>query len=294
MSVSRHVPDAERRRPAVSIVARPLWRIRLTRAAPRYLLYAVCVAGLAASARFAIAPPRPRQSTAPALSAAPADLAAESYASLFARRYLTWNAASPQASAQALEPMTGTGIDTDAGLSLPATGTQSVQWSEVVQARALQGGGHVYTIAAQTDAAGLVYLTVGVTRSADGALALIGYPAFVGPPAAGPARLPGQQQEVTDGSLATVVQRGLRNYLAASQGELAADLSVGAHVAVPSMALTLDSLQRLSWTADRRSVLATVEATDARGARYTLDYELDVSQLGGRWEISAIQTDPNS
>ena len=29
-------------------------------------------------------------------------------------------------------------------------------------------------------------------------------------------------------------------------------------------------------------------------ARYTLDYELDVSQLGGRWEISAIQTDPDS
>lgn len=294
MSVSRQTHDAERHTRGVSIHARPLWRIRFARAAPRYLLYALCAAGLAASARFAIAPPRPRPSTVRAPSPASADLAAESYALLFARRYLTWNAANPPASAQALAPMTGTAIDTDAGLSLPPTGTQSVQWSEVVQARPLQEGGHEYTVAAQTDAAGLVYLTVGVTRRADGALALHGYPAFVGPPASGPAKPPAREQEVTERSLATVVERGLRNYLAASPGELAADLSTGARVAVPSTALTLESVQRLSWTADRRSVLATVEAEDARGARYTLDYELDVSQLEGRWEISAIQMDPDS
>ena len=222
------------------------------------------------------------------------DLAAEGYASLFARRYLTWNAASPQASAQTLEPITGSASDADAGLSLPPTGTQSVQWSEVVQARALQGGGHVYTVAAQTDAVGLVYLTVGVVRRPDGALALTGYPAFVGPPAAGPAQPTGRLREVGDGALETVVERGLRNYLDASPGELAADLSAGSRVTVPSIALTLDRVQRLSWTADGRSVLATVEATDARGARYTLDYELDVSQPDGRWEISAIQTDPDS
>jgi hypothetical protein len=294
LSVSEQTSDAERRGGPVSIVARPLWRIRLARAAPRYLLYAVCAAGLAASARFAIAPPRARPAIVRAASPAADDLAAEGYASLFARRYLTWNAASPQASAQALAPMTGAVMDTGAGLSLPPTGTQSVEWSEVVQARELSGGAHVYTVAAQTDTAGLVYLTVGVTRRADGALAVSGYPAFVGPPAAGPAEPTGRQQEVTDGSLATVVERALRNYLAASPGELAADLSTDARVAVPSFALTLESMQRLSWSADRRSVRATVEAADARGARYTLDYELDVSQLDGRWEISAIQTDPDS
>jgi hypothetical protein len=285
---------AGHRDPAVSIVARPLWRIRLARAAPRYLLYAVCVAGLAASARFAIAPPRARQAAVRTPSPPGDDRAAEGYASLFARHYLTWDAARPQASAQALAPMTGTAIDTGAGLSLPPTGTQSVLWCEVVQARELDGGGHVYTVAAQTDTSGLVYLTVGVARTADGALSLIGYPAFVGPPAAGPAQSPGRLREVSDASLATVVERGLRNYLAASPGELAADLTTWARVAVPSVALTLDSVQRLSWTADRSSVLATVEAEDARRARYTLAYELDVSQIAGRWEISAIQTDPDS
>ena len=43
----------------VRIGTRPLWRIRLAREWPRYLLSALAVAGLAASARFAIDPPRP-------------------------------------------------------------------------------------------------------------------------------------------------------------------------------------------------------------------------------------------
>jgi hypothetical protein len=261
---------------------------------PRYLLYAACFTGLLASARFAIAPPRPRSSQTHPQSPPSVDLAAEGYACLFARRYLTWDAARPQLSAQALAAMTGTALDPAAGLSLPATGTQHVLWVEVVQARAVGQGRHVFTVAAQTDASGLLYLTVGVMRRSDGELALTGYPAFVGSPAAGPARPAGRSPDVTDSSLATVVERALRNYLDASPGELAADLSSGARVAVPGLALTLEAMQRLSWGADGRSLLATVEAADSRGARYTLAYELDVLQVDGRWEVSAIQMDPNS
>jgi hypothetical protein len=36
-----------------------------------------------------------------------------------------------------------------------------------------------------------------------------------------------------------------------------------------------------------------VQAQNARGARYTLAYELDVARVQGRWEVSAIQTDPD-
>jgi len=286
----------ERRVPAVKIVTRPLWQLRLVRALARYLLYAACTAGLLASARFAIAPPRVRSLPAPAPSAPAPDLAAEGYASLFARRYLTWDAARPQMSEQLLTPMTGSAIEPDAGLSLPATGEQHVLWAEVVQVRGQGPGRHVYTVAAQTDTAGLLYLTVGVVRRADGALALMGYPAFVGAPAAGPAQTLAHPPEVTDTALATVVERAMRNYLAAAPGELAADLSSSARVSVPNAALTLDSMQRLSWAApDKRSVLAVVEAQDARGARYALAYELDVAQVdGGRWEVSAIQMDPDS
>ncbi len=281
-------------RPTVTIASRALWRIRLARALPRYLLCALSVAGLAASARFAIAPPMPALPVAAVREPAPPDPAAEAYAALFTRRYLTWNAAEPQASASALEPFLGPGLEADAGLQLPSSGEQRVEWVEVVQARAPESREHVYTVAAQTDTSGLLYVTVPVARMADGALALAGYPAFVGPPAAGPAQSAGRLREVTESALATVVQRALRNYLAASSSELAADLASGARVSLPGMPLSLQSMQRLDWAPAGSAVLATVQAQDGRGVRYTLAYELDVLRAQGRWEVSAVQMDPDA
>jgi hypothetical protein len=278
----------------VTIAARPLWQMRFARALPRYLLYALCASGLVASARYAIAPPRPVAPALPKSAPSSPDLAAQGYATLFARRYLTWNASEPQISEQLLAPLLGPGIEPNAGLRLPSSGEQHVTWAEVVQARELAPGEHVYTVAAQTDTAGLLYLTVGVVRRADGHLALAGYPAFVGAPAAGPAQAPGRLREVVDPALAAVVERALRNYLAASPEELAADLTNGARVALPDLSLSVESIQRLSWSPDGRSVLAVVQAQDARGAQYTLDYEVDVEAIDGRWEISAVQMDPDT
>jgi hypothetical protein len=94
--------------------------------------------------------------------------------------------------------------------------------------------------------------------------------------------------------MATVVERALRNYLAASAGELAADLTSGARVSLPGPALALQSVQHLQWSSSGDSVLAVVQAQDARGAQYTLGYELDVVREEGRWEISAVQMDPDT
>jgi hypothetical protein len=284
----------ERTEACVTLTTRPLWRIRLARELPRYLLGAVSLAGLAASARFAIAPPRPSLPAPAARQPAPADRAAEAYAALFTRRYLTWSAAEPQASTQALEPFLGSGLEADAGLQLPASGEQRVEWAEVVQARTAAPGEQIYTVAAQTDTSGLVYLTVPVARTPAGGLALAGYPAFVGAPASEPPHPPAHLREVSEAALATVVQRALRNYLAASAGELAADLAPGARVSLPAMSLTLRALQRLDWAPEGSAVLATVQAQDERGTRYTLAYELDVVHEQGRWEISAVQTDPDA
>ncbi len=285
---------SDQARATVTITTRALWRIRLARELPRYLLCGLSLAGLAASARFAIAPPTPEPPAGAVRQAAPPDRAAEAYAALFARRYLTWNAAEPQASARLLEPFLGPGLEGAAGLVLPTSGEQHVEWAEVVQVRQPAPGEHVYTVAAQTDTDGIVYLTVSVARTRDGALALAGYPAFVGPPAAEPARVPSHLREVAEPALATVVQRALRNYLGASASELAADLSSGARVSLPSQALTLESMQRLDWAQQGSAVLATVQAQDARGARYTLAYELDVLRAQGRWEVSAVQVDPDT
>ena len=288
---------------AVTVTARPMWRIRLAHELPRLLLMAASFAGLAASARFAIAPPRPVAGAHAAASAPSQDLAAEGFAQLFARRYLTWEASDPEAHQRALAAFVGSGMEAGAGMQVPAggpgqTGEQQVQWTEVVQERTPAAGEHVYTVAAQTDTDGLVYLSVSVRRAADGALALAGYPAFVGAPASepgGPGAAGGGLREVSDPALQTVVERALRNYLADSGSELQADLTSDARVSLPAQALTLESLQRLDWSAEGGDALiATVQAGDAHGARYTLAYDLDVAQVAGRWEIAAIQVDPDS
>jgi hypothetical protein len=277
---------------SVSVSARPLWQIRLVRGLPRYVLYAACAAGLAASARYTIAPPRVSASTVAAPDVAATDPAAEGYAVLFARRYLSWDASQPQLAVQALTPMVGAALAPGGGLTLPPSGEQHVLSAEVVQSRTRGVGSHVYTVAAQTDAMGLVYLAVGVARERDRSLALAGYPAFVGPPDATGAQAPARAGEVDDPALAAVVGRALRNYLAGASEELAADLSSSARVSAPGFALTLESVQRLGWSGDRHSVLATVLAHDARGARYTLGYEVDVADFNGRWEVSAIEMEP--
>ena len=222
------------------------------------------------------------------------DRAAEGYAALFARRYLSWSGANPQASVQSLESFAGQGMESDAGLNLPDRGEQQVLWAEVVQAREPELGQHVYTVASQTDTAGLLYLTVSVVRAPSGELTIAGYPALVGAPAAGPPSARPRLREVDAPGLATVVERSLRNYLAGSPGELAADLSPGAQVSLPSLALTLESVQRLSWSTKESSVLAVIDAEDGRGVQYTLAYEMDVVRAQGRWEISAVQTDPDA
>ena len=280
-------------RASVSLRATSLWRIRVARELFRYVLAALSVAGLAASVRFAVAPPRPA-AVPTALPAARPDRAAEGYASLFARRYLTWNAAEPQASQRGLAAFVGGGIEPAGGLQLPPTGEQRVEWDEVVQEREPATGEHVYTVAVQTDTAGLLYLTVSVVRGQNGGLSLAGYPAIVGAPASAPAQPAAHLREVGDSGLVTVVERALRNYLNASTGELAADLTSGARVSLPGLALSLESVQRLDWSPGGGSVLAVIQAQDRRGAQYTLTYELDVADEKGRWEVSAVQMDPDT
>lgn len=287
---------SERTNARVTVRARPLWRLRAARELIRWLLQALAVTGILASARFTLAPPRPVLQTASSHSPAPADLPAEGFAALFTRRYLSWNAQDPEAHRRGLAQFVGPGMDPDAGLRLPTAGEQQVQWVQVVQVRLGALAEHVYTVAAQTDTAGLLYLTVNVVREPGGALALGGYPAVVGAPATAPGGggQGGHAREVEDPALAMVVRRALRNYLSGSGSELAADLTGNARVSLPGIALSLASVTQLDWASGGGAVLAQVLAQDERGAQYTLAYELDVTDVQGRWEVSAIQTDPDA
>jgi hypothetical protein len=212
---------------------------------------------------------------------------------LFARRYLTWDAEQPEA-ASTLPPGVTGALEPGAGFVAPAHGAQRVEWAEVVQSRTPVAGEHVYTVAAQTDTAGLVYLSVGVVRDGAGDLRLAGYPALVGPPDSAPAVEGPRLRDVTDPALATVVSRALRNYLAGAPAELAADLSAEAQVSLPSMSLALTGIASIRWEPDGRSVQAVVQAHDRRGGQYVLAYEVDVALRQGRWEVTAVQTDPTA
>jgi hypothetical protein len=279
-------------RARVTVSAYPMWRLRLRRGIPRYVLLAVASFGVAASARFAIDPPRPAR---PASSVPPQsvlDRGAEAYAVMFARRYLSWGAEGVS-SGPGVEPLAGGALESNAGLVVPSGAAQRVEWAEVVQAREPVDGEHVYTVAAQTDSAGLLYLTVSVFRLASGTLALAGYPAFVGPPASVPSPTPARELAVHDQELEVVLRRALANYLSASGSELAADLAAGAQVSLPPNPMSLVSIQRQTW-AQGGAVEVIAQAQESRGVRYTLAYELDVDRVRGRWEISAIQTDPRS
>ena len=279
--------------PAVRIATHRMWVLRLAPRVARLLIGLVALTGCAAAARVAIAPP---SAHAPPPAPAPGDdLGERGFASLFARRYLTWDAANPALHQQGLASFTGSNVDPDDGVTPPATGSEQVLWTDVVQARPGPAGEEVYTVAVDTDAAGLEYLAVPVLRVGGGALALGGYPAFVGPPATGPlvdatASLP----QLTDSGLEVVVTRALRNYLAGASSNLAADLTPGARVSPPAQPLTLDDVAALNWSSADQSVLAQVVATDARGAQYTLTYELAVAREQSRWEVSAIEIDPDA
>jgi hypothetical protein len=269
-----------------------MWRVRLAREFPRYALSAAAVAGLLASARFAIAPPHAPGARSALSIALLSDRAAEGLAELFARRYLTWDARDPEAHQRALAPLLGSWMEAGAGFQAPPSGSQSVQWTQIVQSRVPRAGEHMFTVAAQTDVSGLLYLTVDVRRSADG-LGIGAYPAFVGAPAYEPAPAPAGWREVEDRALAAVVTRALRNYLASAPSELEADLTADARVSLPGLGLSLLSVRSLELAPDGRSVRALVQAQDGRSAQYTLVYELDVVSVGGRWEVAAIQMDPD-
>jgi len=279
--------------PVVTVHPRRMWVLRLGPRAARLLVGAVAITGCAAAARLAISPPRvPAPPPAPV---AVADLSQQAFAALFARRYLTWDASNPTLHQQGLAPFTGSETDPDAGVTPPASGSEQVLWTDVVQSQPGPGGEQVYTVAVQTDVAGLQYLAVPVVREPGGRLILGGYPAFVGPPAMGPfhdtsASLP----QVSDPGLSVVVTRALRNYLAGATSDLAADLTPDADVSPPVQPLALSDVVALRWSNAGQAVLAQVVADDARGAEYTLTYDIAVTREQARWEVSAIEIDPDA
>jgi len=273
----------------VTIEPRRLWSLRASLAATRWLLYTAALAGIATTVRNAIAPATARTIRTPSpASPASGDAAGQWFALRFARAYLTWSL-DPSEQERSLAPFLTGGAD--AGISPPPRSVERVGWEAIAGARAQADGATDYTVAVQIAAGAVRYLALAVGRGTGGHPTLLRYPALVGAPATTPAgSLDGSGlPTLDDPPLAAVLLRALRNYTAASGENLAADLAPGARVDTVAPGLSLRGVVRLA-VEGPGEVLATVVASDSAGGAYTLGYEVSVTQLGGRWEITRIES----
>jgi hypothetical protein len=279
---------ARPRRARVSLEPRRLWSLRVSLGLTRWVLYAVALVGVVATARNVLLPPRER----PVVVRAPRviDASAQWFALSFTRAYLTWSR-DPSLHESSLSPFLGPADDPDGGL-VPAPGSsQQVLWVAIAGAREASTGEQDFTVAAGVAGKSTRYLTVAVVQGADGRESLARYPALVATPE--PARagaLDGAGLErVTNSAVIAVLQRALRNYVDSSADNLDADLAPGASVAPIVTGLSLREVRRLA-VEPSGAVLASVVAADARGDLYTLAYEVALARFGGRWEITGIQS----
>ncbi len=152
-------------------------------------------------------------------------------------------------------------------------------------------GDRIVTVEAQLSTGTTEYLAVR-TRTRGGVVSIVGAPAIVGGPAAGPALADRETTgEVAPAGVVDVVTRAMRHLLAARAGDLAPDLAPGASVSLPAGSLTLVDVASVVWVTDPApnagSVLVRLTAADPDGVELTLDYELDLVQTDqGRWQIA--------
>jgi hypothetical protein len=219
------------------------------------------------------------------------DLAAHGLAAEVVRRYLSWDAEHPERRIRSLSGLAGPLLGEDLGLTPPPQGAQRVRWAQVVQDQEAIAGGRLVTVAAMTDARGLLHVSVPLRRDGSGRLVLAGYPAVVGGPlidANAPAPV---RRTVTDPGLRRVAARAVENYLAGDAEDLQADLAPGAKVALPGLALDVtDTVEIADLGPD--GALVTVRARGDDGAVLTLAYELGIARAE-RWYVTAVQTFPD-
>lgn len=283
----------DRGRVEVEVLVRSARAERLKANLPRYLFIGLigilCLAGL----KTILSPAQASSEDEEIVGLV--DQAAEGLALRFTRSYLTYDADRPGPRQRALASMLPGDVDSDAGL-VPRSGTQRVEWVEIAQHQEALTGGVVIVVAAQISGAPTItYLAVPIVRRSGGSLAIDGYPSLVGPPTVSTASRE-SRQEVGDEAITDTVGRVLTNYLRGESDDLTPDLAAAATFSLPAQSLRVLSVDDVVWASDPETpaVLATVSATDAERARWTLTYEVGVDTSSGRTLITYIETVPNA
>ena len=273
----------------VSAEERSLRVLRLRARLPRALATAAIALLALAGLRALVEGTRPAPATERIVEASEEAVAA--FAESFARVYLSFDPADPDLREAQLAGYLSDGLDPDAGLAWPANEIRGVGWTTVVD-EIRRGRRTTVTVAAEV-AGETVYLAVPVDRDDRGFLAVVGYPALVGPPAHNEGIAPGSEDEVEDPGLRAVCERAVRNYLAGERRNLAADLTDNAVVSLPGRVLDVRSIETVTWAAPGRRVAIQLQAGDARNATWTLRYELAVVHRD-RWYVRSLHTDPRA
>ena len=262
-------------------------RLRAAAALPRWLLLGCASAGIVASVRFALAPPRPVTRT---VTVGGTDRALEATALAVVRAWLALEGARPDVARDRVAALVGDDAAAAIAPDAPPIVRQRVRWAETVTSAEPGTGGNARrrggrdrsrrAAARRRDAA---------ARKNDGALELVGAPALVGGPVVGPADADpdARRAEVADPALADVCRRALDNYLAGAARNLAADRPTAPRepARCPASPRT-----RPRPALERRPRHGRRERRGARRRRRPLRaaLELAVIRTPERWEIAAI------
>ena len=264
---------------------------RLRARAPRYvfvgLVGILCLIGL----RELVAPePVP----APPNVDINVDQAAEQLAQRFARAYLSADLAHPGPRERELASMLPTDLDPSGGFT-PERSSRQVTLTEVAQNQEALAGGRIIVVYAETNDGEHFYLAVPIERATGGAMAISGYPSFVGPPVVS-RRPTSERTGLEDLEILEVARRALANYLANSERNLRADLAPGAEISLPPNPLRMAAVEDANWADGPASgaVLLTVSAVASDRSSYELTYELGVTGSAGRTLITFIEVVPTS
>jgi hypothetical protein len=275
----------------VLMIQRPLRRARVAGAAPRLALYAACAVLCLAGTASILRGHKTIHETF--VSAGRGfDLAAAEFATEFARAYLTYRVEDLSEREQALSRFANASIDQEAGVAPGAN--QSVAWAQPAQEQPQPGGGEMVTVAVQTSAHPLPeYLAVPVARDPSGALAIAGYPAFVGPPAVNESYAAASQRSVGEPALVAMVTRLMTNYLDDDAQDLQADLAAGARVSLPTAAMSVVHVASVTWVRANTVVEVQVTARDSAQSTFSLSYEVGVTERE-RWYATSIAVNPSA
>jgi hypothetical protein len=218
------------------------------------------------------------------------------FAADFARAYLTYTPADPDASATAVRAFVGPelagSIVPEYGEDAPRRAVGSVSVARV----AVLDDSHALVTVAAAATGGTQYLAVPVARDARGGLVVSDLPSLAAPPARAsvPASTVDSLPAGERGPIEDVVSRFMRDYLAGDAGALSYLVPVGVRIGALARRHELVDVVSLALAAPARGrvreVVATVRARDAAtGATYGLRYRLRLVRED-RWLVAAVNT----